>query len=453
MDRGYIINDYIDDNINNLKERNQALEYLNGLKFRISDTKTLTEIMIEVSTFLEKYNLPNEIKEGIINICNEFNENIDAVTARSRLEDYLSGIVMEKEQEYQKSNELVNDVKNDVITDAKEKLENVGINLDGDTLKASENINSLDSVNRIRNNVDTAEKYYYEKNKDLDTKANIDVSMSNFDEIVESAKDDIILAGALENEEIDNSSMFEVNDDGTIQVNGNYQDHDSINFAVMMTMSLLVMNDSKIDPSLDMKFIKNKNDNNKFKIIYGNFPIANHPENRLDPVLISKIEKIDKTYNSNVDYMDILGKFSPEIKEAMLIIYNYVLNKDGAFQMAIRDDLNNHDMAFGMDENYSNILDAFNTNGAFISHDINGNGVVTVNETIPGNQLLILKSTNETLTADMDKNINPELSNNYQYVKKMESSQTGNTSFILLVVMSIFEVLLLGIYFIFIFNK
>ena len=457
MDRSYMINDYISDNENSLQERNQALEYLNGLKFRISDTKTLTELMVEVSTFLEKYNVSDEIKDGITRICNEFDENTDALTARSRLEDYLANYLIDKENEYQKSNQVVHDIKTDVINDSKEKLESVGINLTGDVNESIENINDYDDVNRIKNNVDKTYDYFYDRNKDLDVNNNIDVSMSNIDEIVESSKDDIFLEDALENEEskleTENPSLFQTNSDGTVQVNGNYSNNDSMNFAIMMTTSLLVFNNYKIDTNLDMKFIKNKNDINNFKIIYGNFPLANHPENKLDESMISRISKLAQSYKSNIDYMDILGQSSPEIKEAMGIIYNHVLNRKGAFQMAINNHENNHDMAFGMDQNYHDILDAFNSNGAYVSYDSNENGIVTVNETIPGNQLLILNSTNESLDVNLDNNINPELINSRQYVKKLDSNEAAKANYTVLIILCIIEIILLGVYFTFLFNK
>lgn len=457
MDRSYMINDYISDNENSLQERNQAQEYLDGLRFRISDTKTLTELMIEVSTFLEKYNVSDEVKDGITRICNEFDENIDALTARSRLEDYLTNYLIDKENEYQKTNQVVHDIKTDVINDSKEKLESVGINLTGDVEESIENINDYDDVNRIKNNVDKTYDYFYERNKALDVNNNIDVSMSNIDEIVESPKDDIFLVDALENEkstfEAENPSLFQTNSDGTVQVNGDYTNSDSMNFAVMMTMSLLVFNNNKIDTNLDMKFIKDKNDKNEFKIIYGNFPLADHPENKLDASLISRISKLAQSYKSNVDYMDILGQTSPEIKEAMGIVYNHVLNREGAFQMAIRDHGKNHDMAFGMDDNYNDILDAFNNNGAYVSYDSNENGIVTVNETIPGNQLLILNSTNESLSVNLENNINPELVNARQYVKKLDSNEAAKANYTVLIILCIIEILLLGVYFAFLFNK
>lgn len=276
------------------------------------------------------------------------------------------------------------------------------------------------------------------------------------DEIIESPKDDILLDAAMNidenNLENENMELFEVNSDGTVQVNGDYANKDSLNFAIMMTMSLLVANGNKIKPDLDMKFIKNRNDRDKFKIIYGNFPLINHPENKLDSALISKITDLSKTYQSDVDYMKFLGQVSPELEQAMNIIYNHVLNHDGAFQMAIRNN-DNYDMAFGMDTNYSNILDAFNDNGAYVSYDSNQNGIVTVNETIPGNQMFILNSTNEVLGTNINNNINQEINNNRQYVKTIDNNEVANANYVLLAIMCVIEVILLAVYFIFLFNK
>lgn len=446
MDRNYMINGYINDDVNNLKEKNQSLEYLDELKFRINDTKTIAELMIEVSTFLSKNNVTDEIKNGITKICDEFDENIDILTARKRLEDYLSSILIENG--YQKSNELVNDIKNDVVKDA-DKLESAGVNLNSDT---------EDAINSINGDVTNLYDYFYEKNKVLNTDTkNIDMNMSNVDEIVESPKDDILLSETIEDEkrtyDTENFSLFQTNDNGTVQVNGDYTNKNSLNFAVMMTMALLVHNDGKVESNLDMKFIKNKNEKNKFRIIYGNFPLINHPENKLDSTSMSKISVLSKTYRPDINYMEILGRTSPIMKEAMSIIYTHVLNRDGAFQMAIRNNDGNHDMAFGMDENYNDILDAFNTNGAYVSYDENEHGIVTVNETIPGNQLFILNTTNEALGANFINNDNNGLNNNYQRVKKIEINDVAKANYVLLAIMCVTEVLLLSIYFIFLFNK
>lgn len=383
MDRGYVKNNFIDDDINNSKEKNQALDNLNRLKIEIGDTTAVAELMVLVSSFLSENEIPEEIRKEIVDTCNQFDEMIDAKIAKSKLEECLKKFEIETE----------------------------------------ENDKSIDNYQ----------------------------SLSDDDVVVEGPKDDIFIDD-LNDSKIDNSKLFEVNNDGTVQVNGNFNDKNSMNFAIMMTMSLLVANDSKIKPNLDMKFIKN-DDKDKFKIIYGNFPIINHPDNRLNSELVSNITKLSNTYKSQVNYMDLLEKTSPEIKEAMVIIYNYVLNREGSFQMAIRDNGKKHDMAFGMDDNYSDIIDAFNINGAYVSYDSNERAIITVNETLPGNQLLILNTTHETLGVNLEEEFNTSLVSDNQYVKKMDKTEAANVNFVVLIILAIVETLIIAGYFIFLGNK
>ena len=383
MDRGYVKNNFIDDDINNSKEKNQALDNLNRLKIEIGDTTAVAELMVLVSSFLSENEIPEEIRKEIVDTCNQFDEMIDAKIAKSKLEECLKKFEIETE----------------------------------------ENDKSIDNYQ----------------------------SLSDDDVVVEGPKDDIFIDD-LNDSKIDNSKLFEVNNDGTVQVNGNFNDKNSMNFAIMMTMSLLVANDSKIKPNLDMKFIKN-DDKDKFKIIYGNFPIINHPDNRLSSELVSNITKLSNTYKSQVNYMNLLEKTSPEIKEAMVIIYNYVLNREGSFQMAIRDNGKKHDMAFGMDDNYSDIIDAFNINGAYVSYDSNERAIITVNETLPGNQLLILNTTHETLGVNLEEEFNTSLVSDNQYVKKMDKTEAANVNFVVLIILAIVETLIIAGYFIFLGNK
>ena len=460
MDRSYMINDYVSENDKNLAMRDERSNYLNYLKIYISGSKSLTEIMVHVSEFLDKYNVNDEIKNDLLKICNEFDEKTSLDVAQSRLENYLSKCLEEKEEKYLKSNSELYDVKNDLIDDSKRKLESVGIELNGDNNSTLDSINDVDDVYRIKNNVDTAHDSFYERNKvvNRDEISNVEVSIDSINDVVDSSRSDIILDEALETEktklEIENPSMIETNDNGSIQVNGDTNNNDSMNFAAMMTMALLTTLPGNVNYDLNMKLIKDVKDVDKFKIIYGNFPLANHPENKLDPVVTSQIMGLAKTYKSDVNYMELLGKASPELKEAMTFTYENVLGKPGAFQMAIKNSRSNYDMMMGMDKNYSNELTALGDNGATVTHDANEYGMAAIKEHVPGNQLLILSSTNEMLRKEKENGLNSELKNNYQYLKKIENEEAANVNYTFLITVILAEVLLVGSYFIFTFiNK
>ena len=459
MDRSYMINEYINDSDKSFGEVQESSQYLDGLKSRIHDCKRLTEIMVEVSKFIDKYNVTGEIKDGLLKICNEFDEKTDVYTAKHRLEEFLAKNLEEKEVDYNNKEAIVTDIKTDVIEDAKDRLESVGIDLVGDNEKIINDIDDVTDVYRIKNNVENVENYFYDRNKAIgdDNPTTVEVSLDKISDVVESSNDDIILNEALNTEEkaleSENPSLFEANSDGTVQINGDSHIPDSMNFAAMMTSALMVQNDIHVPSDLDMKFMKEKSNKDSFKIIYGKFPLTNHPENKLDPVIVSKISELADSYNSGNDYMQLLGTTSPELKEALSIINNHVLNEAGAFQMAVKTEDNMHNMAFRMDESYHDVLSAFNNNGAYVSYDASEHGIATVNETVPGNQLLILSSTNEELNKEKNIEMKPELNNVYQYVKKNENKEAANVSYTFLKVIIVAEIMLVGMYLMFFLNK
>ena len=122
---------------------------------------------------------------------------------------------------------------------------------------------------------------------------------------------------------------------------------------------------------MDMKFIKEKYEENNFKIIYGDFPIPSNG-NQLDPAFEQRIYDLANSYNPNVSYADILNTISPELKMALEMIGENVLEQSGEFKMAVKSNGDHYDIKMGMDENYQDIITAFSENGAYMSEDMNG---------------------------------------------------------------------------------
>lgn len=451
MERSNMLNEYVKENEENKESFSEASHYLEGLKLRIKDSKTLTELMIEVSNFLDKFDVNDEVKNDIIKICNSFDENTDIYSARTKLEGYLSNYLEEKEDNYQESNNTVNEIKEEVIDDAAYKLKNVGVELVGNSDDVIEKIADNDSVERIQNNVDNAKEYFEERNEIVDEEApSVEVSLDTINEIVDSPKDNIILNDALEAQdnmmESSNPSLMEFKDDGSLEVSGDKMNPDAMNFIAMLTNILVASSEN-----LDMKFIKNRTEKFKYKVLFGNFPLVNHPENKLDPVIVSKIQQEANSYQGNINYMDLLGANSPELKEALVLLNQSVIGENGAFQMAVNNTENKNDLLFAMDENYSNIMDAFSNNGAIVKIDAEEHGIVYVHDDLPGNQLITLATTNEELAAEKEKKQanNIELKNSYQYVKKIDLpnvDQAAKVSYILLGTVAVTEILFVVFY-------
>ena len=94
------------------------------------------------------------------------------------------------------------------------------------------------------------------------------------------------------------------------------------------------------------------------------------------------------------------------------------------------------------------LADALNANGAVVSMDINENSVAMID----GDELEqynVLNNTQQTL-ANQNEQVN-EMTNNYQYVKKMDipNNEAAKVSPYFLIVVGITEVLLLASYVIF----
>lgn len=462
MNREYMLNDYVKENTDNNNSFDYITNYANTLKENLAGTKNINQVIIEVSKFIENNKVPSEFEKELKSILNGFDENTDTYTARTRIENFLNNNMYAYEKDFNKSNEAVNEIKEDLIDAANRKLDNVNISLKGNNSEVIDNIKDEDDVYRIKNNVDTTYDYFKDREEIIgkqDEVKNTEVSLDVINNVVESSRDNVILNEALNNEEkgLNKANLIEANPDGTVELKGDSNNQDSINFALMMATVLSTNNNVfNTKYNLDMKFIKEKADISQFKIVFGNFPVTNHPENRLDPVIISQIEEQAKSYKSNVDYSYLLDDASPELATAFEIINNNIFDNEGAFKMAVKNDDGNIDMRFGMDQNYQNIASAFNENGAVLTGATEDYEVVDVNDTVPGEQLSTLNGTNETLAKE--KEINNKITNGVQltygiYPINNPNNEAANASHIFLMVVTVANIVLLGIYILMTFIK
>lgn len=462
MDRSYMLNDYINENEENLTEKEKAEDYLENLKFRINGSKSITEIKKQVSIFLEKNNIPPKIQDDLIRICDTFDENTNLYYAEKYLEDYLSKYFEQQEKEYQKSNDTIIEIKEELIESSKKELDKVGITMIGNTENVLEKIQDENDVYKLKNNIDNATQYLYQRNNaigDINV-VPLEIPIEAMNTAIDNPDNDTILETVIEEQEKELSNnettnSVDIKDDGSVEINGGSNIDESINFAAMMTTALVTSNnDLSIDTNLDMKFIKKQEDKSNFKIIYGNFPITNHPENKLDPTIINKIEELAKNYNHNVNYLELLKTNSVELSTALTIINSHVLNENGAFKMAIKNGGKNHEMAFSMDENYIDISTAFLESGAMVSQDTMENSIVRVNNSTEGEQLVILNATLENLNQRKleQSQINVEKQYQKQLLYPNNLNQTASVSGSLLIIIAIAEIMLLTFGYLYLFS-
>ena len=461
MDRSYILDSYINENEENKARTLEATELLDNFEFRIRGSKTLSEIKKEMDIFYEQNNIPSEVKDEMDQIINEFNDTTDVYTACNRLENVLSTYLDSKEKEFQKSDETVYEIKEEVVETAIKDLEEVGITTKGDTDNLIDKIESEADVIKLQENVETTVEYFNDRNNAIgeENPVNIELSTTNIEETLEKAGSDTMLETSLEEQQstLDTAAVTNVEalDDGSISIQGDGRNNESLNFTAMMTVALLGANsDFGINESLDMKLIKGDADISSYKVIYGNFPLANHPENKLDPVIVDRIQRLAKNYNPNYSYMNLLSQTLPEVSTSLAIINNHILNEPGKFQMAVRNNDGKSDIVFAMDENYSVISESFRESGAMLSSDAAENSIVKVNNTTAGEKLMLLTATLENL--DAKKQLKAEsnmLENSYQKKKVYEPpiNENANTFNIFLMTIVAFEVaiMLIGFFVIF----
>lgn len=461
MDRSYMLNSYINENEGNLVEKENAEDYLENLKFRINGSKSIEEVKKEVSIFLENNNVPTQIRDDLIKICDSFNENTDLYQVEKYLEEYLSKNLEQKEKDYQNSNDTVNEIKMDLIEDVRKNLEEVGITTIGNNENVIDQIQSEDDVYKLKNNVENATDYFYQRNNAIgeDNAPTLEIPVEVMNDAINNPNYETILETAKEEQgnslSTESFNGVEAKEDGSVEISGDANLADSMNFAAMMTTMLVTTNNNlSLDTNLDMKFIKNQEDKSNFKIIYGDFPLQNHPENKLDPIIIAKIQEQAKQYNPNVNYFDVLNSTSIELSTALMIINNHVLKENGDFKMAIKNGGVNHEIAFSMDENYADISTAFLESGAMVSHDSMENNIVRVNNSTPGEQLMILNATLENLNQRELEQNNMALQNQYQkqLVYPNNMNEAANVNKIFLIVIAIAEILLLAFGYFYIFS-
>lgn len=455
MDRSYLLNSYVKENEENLKKVEESETHLQRLQFRIKGSKSIDEIKKEVSTFLFQNNVPTEIEEGLTKICDQFSNTTTLYQAETRLEDFLKKYLDDKEDDYKKSNETVDEIKKELLDKTIKKLDEVGITLTGDEDAFLDKIQSEDDVYKLNSNIDNVVDYYEDRRILEEDTQPIQVTIEEVNEGMDKPGEEAVLETTIETEQDMNQTAnidYVINNDQDMVIDGNIDNKDSMNFTLMMANYMAISNENIENPlDFDMKFIKTNDNLDKFKVFCGDLG-KEKPESNM----AFSLQKIAESYDPNIDYFRLLEKSSPALATSFNIIINHILNNEGSFQMAIKRDQNNCSMIFAMDEHFSSLTTAFEESGALVSHDSMENSIIKLPNNNPLEQNFILTTTFENIQHTQNQQLNPELQLQNQYQKKLvypdKMNEAANVNSIFLNVVAFAEVILLILLLYFIFS-
>lgn len=462
MDRSELINDYVNHNVQTQTKYDTNLSYLENLKYRLTGCTSITEIKEELNRFLDNNQIQGEIRENLTRIAKDFDENTDLYNAQRYLENYLSELVDKNKKELDKSEEDVNDIKQSVIDQARKDLEDVGVRLVGDEEDVFDDIKDLDDVEKIQKEVEVVKAQRENEVRDLDAQPT-EVEIGEIKNVVEnSGNQNLANAVEVNQVELDSNSPIQDRGDGTIEIKGDANNDESMNFMAMMTTALVasdIGNDLSMNLDLDMRMMKDVTDVYQYKAIFGNFPVSKMTDDKkLSSEVIADIQKLGAEYNPSKDYIAVLNQSSPELAEAFQLVDDNLLKQEGAFQFLVKNDGTSCEMMFALDEHYNAVSEAFQDNGAMVSNDVNENNIVRVPNGM--DQLFTLQNTNAELKQNSLENTQNVLENGVAMVKKYEPpkpeeelDEAANISPVLLVVVTVVEMLLIGVFIFLIMNK
>ena len=374
-----MLNSYISDESKSLNTLDQANNNKEQYYFRTTGVKTLEELKKEVAIFLEKNEVPIELREKLVATINGFNENTNLYQASIYLDDIINNYQKEAENNYKKDSEQVTEIKTDLVNKVKSDLDGIGISLEGDPTLTLDSITSERDVYKIKENTDRVVDYYQDKPVDNDSPT-IMLSMEDINKAVDKPNDETLLNEAIDQEmkPVNPTPSIDMKDDGSITLEGNANNPESMNFTAMMTLALVVGNNNlNLGENRDIKFNKEIRETNNYQVEFGNY--STHT-NKFDPVLLQKVQQLASSYNPSVSYINTLSTYSTEMFLAFQIVNNYILKQPGSFKMAIKNNNGNYNMKFGFSSDYQEVVDAFIENGAYMTEDINHDPVSIIND-------------------------------------------------------------------------
>ncbi len=439
-----MLNDYIKDVDDSKKELEEANKNLEQFYLRTTGVKTQEELIKEVNTFIDNNDLPTEVKDSLMEVIASINENTVLYRKLMDLENIMRKYQEEKEKSYHEKEEEVNDIKMDALNHVKTSLNDVGIKTEN--LSASvESINEERDIYKLKENTDNVVDYY--KSRDVDD--TVILSSKDITKTFDNTKDDTLLNEVVSQETKKNKS-YNPNvtvHDNSIELLNDINDPNAINFTAMMV--LVLMTDVNSLDEYNMKLVKDK-DQNMYKVSFVN----RQNKSSDDSIMYQKVSTTINNYDSNQSYLDTLSTKAEGISLSFQIIQDHVLNKNGSFKFAVKNNNGSHIMKFGFDDNYQNIVAAFIENHIYLTTDDKNNSILIINSG-DKNQLFELEQVSERLQVKEEDNQVVKMQEaNYQKVKTYQSNinnNAANVSQTFLITILIADILLvfLGMYFIF----
>ena len=113
MNRTNMFDEYVKENEDNRKALTDSEYYLDALEARITGSKSITEVKQEVNQFLIKNNVSSSVSEELLRLCDGFTSDMDVQNAIGQLKEYMQSLVDEHKEDFQKSDDEVNQIKSD----------------------------------------------------------------------------------------------------------------------------------------------------------------------------------------------------------------------------------------------------------------------------------------------------------------------------------------------------
>ena len=456
MDPREFIDEKVTKSVNSQKEYDNNLFYLENLKYRLTGCTTKEELIEEVHNFININDVQGEIHDKLINITNEYSTFDSLYDA---LVNYLEVLVEDNKKSVDKANDEVKEIREDLLSDAERK----GINIVGDREALLEGIESIDDVRAIEEKIEKIDEFNKE-NSDKEIQIT-EVKADEIGQAMETPIDQIEATNEkASNQEYDPNSPVQDKGDGTIEIKGDVNNDESMDFVAFMAgVAVLpgVGNDlGGMNLNLDMQLNKEAGTSG-YSVTFGNLPVSKMtPDKRVSKETIVELQQRAKEYNPVKDYVQEIAQVSPELSQALMLIDENMFEED-ALKFSVKNDTgaNNLRMMFATKNN--NIASILNENGGLEANK----GGYEVSILPPDQQLVALSNAREVLnnpeTAYGNSNSmenQQQLSNGLAYVKKFEppkpnSDQAANVSPRLLIIVTIVELLLIGTYVFIMFNR
>lgn len=453
-ERVSMLDEYSLDYQNKKSDLDQSIEYLSILNESLRDVYTVEQVKLRIQQFIDTYDVPNEVIDVLNSVMRELNSDSSVYDSCQYVTDMLQKMIGERELEEKNSKGKLDDIRKNVADHFEDSLNDVGVKISGDFEDFSDKIETKDDVDRLKDNIDRTVEYLKERQKIIgENETDVTLSTDQVMDATENTSSETILNAVLDEETTSDvmkeSSNLEVDSTGAIVVSASSMKPESMDYMKMMVIGLMtpMMDPALANATFGMKMVKGQYNKEDFQVKFGNFSKSGESLTN-DPKIMGKVQELSTSFHANVDYDSMLSQASPELSEAVSLFENHILGKEGMAQMAVKNTSGNYNFAFGLGEEFQNVTDSLNTNGAMTSQTPVGSSVSNIYDTTPGDTLMTLSSTNETLDQEKEME-NNELSNTNHYVKVKSMDDLGNANFYILVSIAVFEIvsILLTIYF------